>query len=207
MSYILEALKKSDSERKQQSQSLPLQDLAPLASRKRTTSFSLLIPVTLLALLVGIGATTWYQNYRQTVQEDPPVINSTLTDPTLSPAPEITEEIVLDVFEPAPILHLPAVNTKRIYASKKNVRTHNNTDIPRLKELPATIQAQIPPLKFAGHAYAQDPARRMIIINNKILKEGDTVDKGLLLKEITANGVILSYKTILFQNVLDEPDQ
>lgn len=208
MSYILEALKKSDSERQQQPRSLPLKDLAPLASRKRTTNYPLLIPIILVAILLGIAGTFWYQYYlqtQQTVHVDNHVKKETISSPTLLPTEDATEEIVVDIFEPAPILRLPPVNRKRVYVSDSNIQNSSAyMGIAHLKELPTDIQALIPPLKFVGHAYAKEPARRMIIINNKIVREGDTISTGLTLKEITISGVILNYKTILFQIVLDE---
>lgn len=210
MSYILEALKKSDSERQQQPSSLPLKDLAPLASRKRTTNFSLLIPITILALLIGIGTTFWYHNSLQTPQtlqtmkKDPHVKAETTNSPTEVPAPETTKEIVLDVFEPAPIRHLPPIENALASTSENNTQSPSPyADVIHLRELPSDIQALIPPLKFAGHAYAKNPARRMIIINNKIVKEGDTIDNQLILKTITTKGVILSYKAMIFQIVFD----
>ena len=39
----------------------------------------------------------------------------------------------------------------------------------------------------------------MIIINNSISREGDLVEPGLHLKEITWDGVILDYRGISFQ--------
>jgi general secretion pathway protein B len=71
------------------------------------------------------------------------------------------------------------------------------------KELPAELQSQIPPMKFAGHTYADEPKQRMIIINNKILREGDSIDGDTKLVEIIWEGVILDYKGVTFKQQLN----
>lgn len=71
--------------------------------------------------------------------------------------------------------------------------------LPYKDELPGDIQQQLPVLKFAGHTYAKEPGQRLIIVNNNISREGDLVEPGLHLKEITWDGVILDYRGISFQ--------
>lgn len=63
--------------------------------------------------------------------------------------------------------------------------------VPYLQDLPPQVQAEIPKMQFAGHAYASVPSQRMIIINGKIMREGDRVDAMTRLTEITWEGVII----------------
>jgi general secretion pathway protein B len=70
---------------------------------------------------------------------------------------------------------------------------------PYLQDLPPQVQEEIPKLLFAGHAYAVDPAQRMIIINGKIMREGDRLDAMTKLAEITWEGVIIDRKGVRFQ--------
>jgi general secretion pathway protein B len=72
-------------------------------------------------------------------------------------------------------------------------------DLPYRVQLPPEIQKEIPQFKFAGHTYADDPKRRMIIINNQILREGDSVDSDTKLVNIVWEGVVLSYKGVSFR--------
>ena len=67
-----------------------------------------------------------------------------------------------------------------------------------MAELPASIRGELPQLKFTVHAYAVKPASRILGIDNRILREGDTVAPGLKLEEITPDGMILSYKGYRF---------
>jgi hypothetical protein len=72
-------------------------------------------------------------------------------------------------------------------------------ELPYLQDLPPQVQAQIPKMQFAGHAYAHAPSKRMIIINGKIMREGDRLDTGTRLAEITWKGAIIDNNGVLFQ--------
>lgn len=61
------------------------------------------------------------------------------------------------------------------------------------------MRAQIPKLSLAGHAYSTSPAQRMVMVNNRIVREGDNIGPDLQLEEITWNGVIFRYKEIQFR--------
>lgn len=74
---------------------------------------------------------------------------------------------------------------------------------PLLQDLPPSVQKSLPPLKLAGHVYAEESSRRMIIINNRICREGDLVDDQLYLEEILREGVVLRYQELRFRmNIL-----
>lgn len=107
-----------------------------------------------------------------TVIESPTVISSEKQKILLQPPP--TREIVSRLQPPAP--------------------DPMNGDAVPLDKLPQSLQAMIPNLKFAGHAYSDNPSRRMIIVNNSILKEGQSIDKATRLLEITWNGVIIEFE-------------
>ncbi len=67
------------------------------------------------------------------------------------------------------------------------------------KDLPLDIREKIPQFVFAGHTYADDPGRRMIIVNNTILREGDSIDANTKLLNIIWEGVVLEYKGMAFK--------
>lgn len=64
--------------------------------------------------------------------------------------------------------------------------------IPHQKQLPVNVQRTIPELNFTVHIFSKTPRSRMVKINGKRLGEGDTIERGLVLEEITKDGVILS---------------
>ena len=71
--------------------------------------------------------------------------------------------------------------------------------VPLLDELPVAIRAAIPDLSFAGHVYSDVPQKRLIIINNRIVREGDLVTNGLTLEKIDSEGVVLRYESSVFR--------
>lgn len=71
--------------------------------------------------------------------------------------------------------------------------------LPLLQDLPSSLRKSLPPLQLAGHAYAQSSDKRMIIINNRICREGDMVEDGLYLDRIIWEGVVLRYQNTRFR--------
>jgi len=65
-------------------------------------------------------------------------------------------------------------------------------------ELPDAIRAEVPEFKFSVLVFAADPADRFVLINGQRLGEGDTVQSGLVLKEIRRDGVVFSYRLYQF---------
>lgn len=70
---------------------------------------------------------------------------------------------------------------------------------PLLKELPADIRDAVPELSFAGHVYAEERRQRLIMINMRIVREGDAVSPDLTLEQIVQDGVILRYNGTVFR--------
>lgn len=66
-------------------------------------------------------------------------------------------------------------------------------------ELPVSIQQELPDISIAGHIYSNDSLSRIVNINGKIVREGETITAGLKLEEITEYGVILSYQGYRFR--------
>lgn len=65
--------------------------------------------------------------------------------------------------------------------------------------LPASIRKQLPPLSVAVHAYSDIPQDRLVSINGRMLREGDTLAPDLRLEQITPEGMIFTYRGYRFQ--------
>lgn len=65
-------------------------------------------------------------------------------------------------------------------------------------ELPDGIRAEVPEFKFSVLVFAADPADRFVLINGQRLEEGDSVQSGVLVKEIRRDGVVFSYRLYQF---------
>lgn len=51
-----------------------------------------------------------------------------------------------------------------------------------------------PPLALSTHVYSSSPASRNVIINGMRLKEGDRLDSGVKIEEITETGARVSWR-------------
>lgn len=74
-----------------------------------------------------------------------------------------------------------------------------NADTPEpalqsLRELPAQIQREIPPVAISGYIYSSNRAERSLLINNQLLREGDSVAPGLILEKMLPGAVVLNYQ-------------
>ena len=68
-----------------------------------------------------------------------------------------------------------------------------------LATLPANLQRELPTLSIGGSMYSDNPSERMLLIDKRLLKEGEEVSPGLVLDSILPNGAILRYKGVRFQ--------
>ena len=65
-------------------------------------------------------------------------------------------------------------------------------------EMPPDIRKQLPPLAIAG--FIRDAgAGNMVIVNDKLLHEGDEVEPGLRLEQILGDGLVFSYQGFRFK--------
>ncbi len=72
--------------------------------------------------------------------------------------------------------------------------TPSDPPVATLRELPDQIQREIPPLAIGGYLYSGNRADRTVLINKRLLHEGDEVVPGLTLEKLMPNGMVLSYK-------------
>jgi len=211
MSYILDALKKSDRER--QRGNVPgldsIHDPHPASADNHSTrQRAKYITVAGFILLACGAAITKYWITHSTRANIPVAIEqakttsepakTTVSIPTIeSPVENATRDL-----PPPPVI---TNHSKKIILLPEQTSPQQeeevevpppdrkHTDIPDIKNLPPSIQADIPDLYLAGHTYSDNPTKRMIIINNDILREGDRVNDSITLIEITWTGVILDY--------------
>lgn len=205
MSMILEALKKADAER--QLGELPglhtssWPGAVPVRRadlwRRRSTWLVLAVPVLVLAGLFWLrGHDAPPPRIAQQPQPVPAVIPAMVMPPPLASN---------DVAMPPP---LPKGITKdRRAATSVSPERKDATALPRqpagrlltLATLPANLQSELPTLSIGGSMYSNNPAERMLLIDKRLLKEGEEISPGLVLDSILPNGAILRYKGLRFQ--------
>ena len=65
-------------------------------------------------------------------------------------------------------------------------------------DLPDSVRANVPEIKFSVLVYATNPADRFVLINGQRLGEGSSAQPGLVVKEIRRDGVLFSYRLYQF---------
>lgn len=65
-------------------------------------------------------------------------------------------------------------------------------------ELPAVLQPQLPALSVAGFIH-DEGAGSFVIVNDRLMREGDEVAPGVKLEKILKDGVIFEYKGAHFR--------
>ena len=200
MSYILEALKKSDKDRKREEVPGLRSDHSFSSPRREERKIPVWRqPVFLILLFITVSALSWLlflsRQQVETVEETDPVVAITplpVPEKTVVPTPELKLQTNKEVTEAmAEIVAAPE--------PEKPEKPVEVPAIPLLEELPPDLKATIPDLSFAGHVYAAEGKQRMIMINMRVVREGDMVSSGLILEEIEENGVVLRYQEVTFR--------
>jgi general secretion pathway protein B len=65
-------------------------------------------------------------------------------------------------------------------------------------ELPDSVRAEVPEIKFSVLVYSTNPSDRFVLVNGQRLAEGDTAQPGLVVKEIRRDGVVFSFRLYQF---------
>ena len=217
MSYILDALKKSEQER-QQGTSPHLHSvhgsIPPVKQssvfKKRLVFWS--ISGGVFSFICGLGL--FFFLHQQSLNETAP--RQTIDRPVLSAEPQTSQTKALPE-PPAQIIQNNDTSPHSLAEDKSDIQLPDTTkesgsdpavviepkplpkSLPLLQDLPSELREKIPNLKFAGHTFSKNPSQRMIIINGKILREGSIIASNTHLTEITWEGVTIEFNGILFR--------
>lgn len=209
MSYILEALKKAEAERHggaPQAVRMPVFASAPAgqaSSRKR------LLWAMIPAIVLAVAGTAWFIQEQEEAPSrklaqapvqaspalalpPPPEVTSAPAVEPARPTPKPREKPAEKATEKAPEQKTPEKKAAEKSESKKSPPAEQQ--VMTLRELPEHIQREIPPLSVGGYIYSGSKADRSVLINKRLLREGDEVAPGLMLETMQPNGMIFSYK-------------
>ena len=228
MSYILDALKRSEAERGQNSGSF-VQNLlvVPQSGCTRRVKHPRYRSVIATVLLAAAACLIWQRQTRIPASEPttpnikpeqafhpsdetspaaehdfgvaswPQPQQTTLPPPTTlasSQAEQLTPFQGATIYEPLPITPEGARIPLRRFVPPAPDGTIGN-----FEDLPGPVKSTLPDLSFAGHTWARDPRQRLIMVNNRVAREGEYLEGNLILREITWHGVILETAGITFQ--------
>lgn len=203
MSYILDALNKSEQERRDQ-KTPDLSTVHRAPPPKPQSKFPLVLVITVFAVINIAALGYWFMG-----SEAPATPNTTQTSTPATSPPTNTAQLPPVAATPAP-KPTPAAEkpTPVQVAMDESVGTlitpqtafqQTSRDPVRITELPLNVQRQIPDLVFSSHLYSEEPSFRMVNINGKMIREGDMVANELKLLEISEEGVILGFRHYVFE--------
>lgn len=213
MSFILDALKKSEAERNRQS-GPTLIDMRVAAPRRRSPVWMVALLVVLLANLVVLGIVLW-RSPAPTAAMPPPVAApvapaappaNALPPPVLPPesAPAATlpeprmppPEVVRTPPEPP----APPPRQSTAVAAEDPAQVAAEAALPSVSDLQLSGTA-LPELRLALHVYDRNPANRYVLLNSQRMREGDSTAEGVVLDRITEAGAVLSWRGQRFRIV------
>ncbi|MBI5611869.1 MAG: general secretion pathway protein GspB [Gammaproteobacteria bacterium] len=67
-------------------------------------------------------------------------------------------------------------------------------EAPFLRQLAPELQRQLPELAVTIHVYSPEESQRILFINNREYRRGDQVQEGLRVEEIVPDGAVLSFR-------------
>ncbi|HZD52123.1 MAG TPA: general secretion pathway protein GspB [Woeseiaceae bacterium] len=198
MSFILDALKKSESER--QRQSAPGFADIPDARRHSGAPRWLWLVAGLLAVNLGVLVVVLL---RPGAEGQSASITRPLEVPDTAPPPSFSELVAeakeAQREEAGPSAANAATTASPTPAPAKAVgkRSTSRVDAASLatfNELRAKGDLSLPDLHLDLHVYAEQPADRFIVINMSRYREGAALAEGPLVEQILPNGVILKHQ-------------
>lgn len=133
-----------------------------------------------------------------------------------APEPVIADEVPVPPPLPEPVAKKEAAPSPREAGTRKpaspaaatkeaaDANASTGTAAPQarvmaISELPADVQRELPPLAVKGSMYSDNPANRMLLLDKRLLHEGDEIAPGLVLETLMPKAATLRYKQYRFQ--------
>ena len=195
MSFILDALKKSEAERKRQD--APGIANIPQSTENRGGSRWIWVIVGLLAvnLVVLTGVV---------LKPDSEPANEQTATSLQSPAaePAVREQVVATAPSPAatapasPAVASPMTDQPADQQQSPPVAAPapvNTVTLPTFEALRSQGQLSLPDMHVDIHVYSGQPADRFVFVNMSKYREKATLSEGPIVEEITPDGVVLEY--------------
>ena len=218
MSYILDALKKSEQERGQGN--IPNVQTVHSSSLNYDNEKNTYWPYILIAaVLLNLLAISYFifDKEKNLHTDDSLVTTEKVSEEADTP---LLTETKIEITKKEPqekIINTTAenrkpqtINTKKlspISASKptktettwkkgteKPVARTNKKFITDYYDLPDSIKNQLPTITVSAHVFSTNPLQRSIVINNNFMEEGEYISNRLILHEITKDGAIFDYQ-------------
>jgi general secretion pathway protein B len=212
VSYILDALRRADSERERGAvPGLHAQPVPPLSVEAPPRAAAK--PWHWIAIGVGAGllvSAGWYVAGRSAARVEPAVAEPAAAPPTLARGAPV------ELPPAAPVAAIPAApapwpeQESRKPASRAAARHSDTQDgapgaapaepaVIAREQLPDHLRAELPPLAIGGSMYSSTPANRSLIIDGRLVREKEQLGADLSLEQINLKTAVFRYKGHRFE--------
>ena len=197
MSFILDALKKSETERQRQS-GPALLEMRIVRQTHPVPAWVVIVGLLLIACVAVLGWLAWRPASVLVAIAPPTKVPATTimnTSPAVAQAPPVAARQsvspAMTTTEQPPAVANPADIEAAVAADPATARSENAA---RSLRNYATISGTVPELRLDLHVYAANPAERYAFINMHKVHEGDVTPEGAQVREITREGVVLEFR-------------
>jgi general secretion pathway protein B len=220
MSFILDALKKSETER-QRGDAPALYEMKMAPPRQGVATWLIVLAGLLLINIVVLSVVLLRGNHGAPAAVDTgtaaaPVAAAPPPAAVQPPAPTTTDITPPPAPQPAPAAgadqkpsddDAPAVEPPRAAAgagtqagnpSGVQATGGNSGELPTYQQAATAPGANLPELALNLHSYSTNPAERFVFLNMTKLREGQTSPQGVRVETITPDGAILSWQGAKF---------
>jgi len=184
VSFILDALKKAESERNRQSGPV-LMDARLAPPRRHLPAWAWVLGVAMLANLAILAWLLLRDAQPVAAAEPPPAITAPAAAPAggaVSPAAQSPPPVVASTPAPLPGPALPPATPAAGYLDLDS--------LPTAQQLRAR-GVNLPALELNLHAYDPAPQNRFVMLNSARMREGEFTPDGIKVERITPRGVVL----------------
>jgi len=223
MSFILDALKKSEREREQHANVV---QPSVIYQRSHTPPTWMIVVITLLLVNMALVTVMWLRSDHQssapmiTVNNSAPAPAASSVAPANTTAPVVTDLRPLhdealpvqdSLDETAAILAnakvpegptlVRQVNPEVVAGKDPTVNTSSNnytkaygSSVPTLDSIGGNSALNLPAMHLDIHVFSINAAERFVFINMKKYAEGQTLKEGPTLEHVTPDGAVLRYQ-------------
>lgn len=196
MSFILDALKKSETERQEQSNS----EFASVPSSPGDPSSLKWLWILGALLLVNVAVLLGLLLRDGAPAQDTAITTSPSNDEPTVAAPSFEEQVAAAKLNQPP----PAAVTQAepsepaVSAPPRSTPSSSGARILTIDEVRVNGTVQLTDLHLDIHVYSDIPDERFVFINMAKLREQSQLEEGPTVAEITRDGVILEYQGTMF---------
>jgi len=216
MSFILDALKKSESDRLRKNE--PGFSHVPDKAREKSASHWIWIVVVLIVINIVVLTVMFLKPDRapETASTRSPAESIAIAPPPTTPAARVPEPVAdtaarqSAVSQPGPAVSAPPAaivqeSAASAVRSAPAARPTGSSGSGEVSESFATFNdlrvqgiLNLSDLHLDIHVFSEQPENRFVFVNMSKYKQGETLDEGPVIAEITPEGVILKHRGMTF---------